>query len=127
MGGWPDGVKKRRKYKIVVEAGCTNAKLSNEYNFEDNDNDNDNDDADDKVEDEVATHYQQAWPQHQCLQLLAQQLSPSTNGNTTLLLPPPIRTKHEYLTKEVKDEIVVEIMRRRKTGETWDSIAVAMG
>ena len=29
--------------------------------------------------------------------------------------------------KEAKDEIVVEIMRRRKTGETWDSIAVAMG
>ena len=92
MGGWPDGVNKRQKIEIVVEAGRTTAKLSNEYNFEDNDNGDDNDIAEDKDEDKVATHYQQAVPQHQFLQLLAQQqqqLSQSANANP-LLLPPPI-------------------------------------
>mmetsp|Transcript_20510 Transcript_20510/g.23032 ORF Transcript_20510/g.23032 Transcript_20510/m.23032 type:complete len:101 (-) Transcript_20510:70-372(-) len=95
MGGWPDGVNKQRKYEIVVEAGRTTAKLSNECNFEDDDNDDAEDK--DKVKDKAATHYQQVVPQNQFLQLLAQQqqLSPSTNGNTTLLLPPPIRKKHE--------------------------------
>ena len=65
MGGLPDRLD-LIKHSITTyiddryKDGCTTAKVSNEYNFEDNDDDDDI--AEDK--DKVATHYQQVVPQH---------------------------------------------------------------